>query len=96
MSNWDYTREESNRLSAGDYRVEIVDAEEKTSKSGNKMIVVTVQPNGNIKIQTSSKTSISTVTQLFDSFNIEEFQSSHGKARSVPPGSKRTKTVISK
>ena len=76
MSNWDYTREESNRLSAGDYRVEIVDAEEKTSKSGNKMIVVTVQPNGsNIKIQNyivKNEYFNRNATELFDSFNIEE------------------------
>ena len=53
MSNWEYTREEANRLSPGDYRVAIVDVQEATSKSsGNPMLVVTVQPNGsNIKIQ---------------------------------------------
>ena len=34
MSNWnDYQREEASRLEAGDYRVEIVDVEESTSKT---------------------------------------------------------------
>lgn len=52
MSDWTYEREESSRLVAGDYRVEIVNVQETTSKSsGNPMIVVTVKPNGgNIKI----------------------------------------------
>lgn len=48
MGNWDgYKREEAkSRLQPGAYRVEIVSAEEKVSKSGKPMIVVGVKPNG--------------------------------------------------
>ena len=54
MSSWnDYKPEEGSRLGAGDYRCEVVDVEETTSKSSGKpMIVVTVKPNGsNIKVK---------------------------------------------
>lgn len=73
MSNWEYTREEANRLSPGDYRVAIVDVQEATSKSsGNPMLVVTVQPNGsNIKIQNyivRNEYFNRNMTQLFDAF----------------------------
>lgn len=73
MSNWDYTRENSTRLSPGDYRVAIVDVQETTSKSsGNPMIVVTVQPNGsNIKIQNyivKNEYFNRNMTQFFDAF----------------------------
>lgn len=46
MSNWNYVRENSTNVAAGDHRFEVVSAEEKISKSGNKMIVVGVKPNG--------------------------------------------------
>lgn len=73
MSNWDYTRENSTRLSPGDYRVAIVDVQETTSKSsGSPMIVVTVQPNGsNIKIQNyivKNEYFNRNMTQFFDAF----------------------------
>ena len=72
MSNWDYVREEQSRLEAGDYRVAIVAAEEATSKSGNPMIVVTVQPNGsNIKIKSyivKNQYFNRNMTQFFDAF----------------------------
>lgn len=76
MSNWDYTREENARLTPGDYRVSVVDAEEKTSSTGNQMIVVTVQPNGSsIKIKhfiVKNQYFNRNATQFFDSFNVEE------------------------
>lgn len=78
MSNWnDYRREEAPRLEAGDYRVEIVDVEEATSKSsGNPMIIVTIKPNGsNIKIKhyiVKNDWFNRNMTELFDSFNIDE------------------------
>ena len=47
MSFFDgYKREERSRLTPGDYRVAITDVEETTSRNGNPMLVVTVQPNG--------------------------------------------------
>lgn len=45
MIDWEYEREEEQRLTAGDYRVEIVSAEEKTSKNGNPMIDIGIRPN---------------------------------------------------
>ncbi len=72
MSNWDYAREAGSRLAAGDYRVAIVDVQETTSKSGKRMIVVTVQPNGsNIKIQhyiVEGDYFNRNMTSLFDAF----------------------------
>ena len=73
MGSWDYKREEASRLSAGDYRVAIVDAQESVSKtSGNPMIVVTVQPNGsNMKIQNyivRNQYFNRNMTQFFDAF----------------------------
>lgn len=78
MSHWDdFTREERPRLSPGDYRVEIVSAEETTAKtSGNPMIVVGVRPNGYdvtikhyiVKNQYFNRN----MTDFFDSFNIDE------------------------
>lgn len=41
-----YTREETSNVGAGDHRFEVISAEEKTSKSGKNMIVVTLKPNG--------------------------------------------------
>lgn len=73
MSNWDYAREESTRLSPGDYRVAIVDVQETTSKtSGNPMLVITVQANGsNIKIPNyivRNEYFNRNMTQFFDAF----------------------------
>lgn len=72
MSGWDYAREEQSRLEPGDYRVEIVGVEETVSKSGNDMIVVTVQPNGSkIKIKNyivKNEYFNRNMTQFFDAF----------------------------
>jgi len=75
--NFNYTREESNRLTPGNYRVEIVDVEEaQTRLSGRDMLVVTLKPNGsNIKIQhyiVQNEYWNRNMTQFFDSFNIDE------------------------
>ncbi len=43
--SWNYVREETEIIGAGDHRFEVVSAEEKTSKSGKKMIVVSLKPN---------------------------------------------------
>ena len=53
MGNWDdYRREERERLKPGNYRVEIVSAEETESKKGNPMLVIGIRPNGsNITIK---------------------------------------------
>jgi len=77
MSTWsDWRREESARLEPGDYRVEIVEVEETTSRAGNPMLVVTVQPNGStIKIKNyivKNEYFNRNMTQFFDSFNINE------------------------
>lgn len=77
MSNWDdYKREERARLEEGDYRVEIVSAEEATSKSGNLMIIIGVKPNGsNITIKhyiVKNEWFNRNMTEFFDSFNIDE------------------------
>ena len=78
MSNWDsYQREERPRLTPGDYRVEIVSAEEKKSKAGNPMLVIGIRPNGsNITInhyivQGNEWTNMN-LTEFFDSFNIDD------------------------
>ena len=64
MSFFDgYKREERSRLTPGDYRVAITDVEETTSRNGNPMLVVTVQPNGSeIHIKHYLVKSISTAT----------------------------------
>ncbi len=46
MSNWNYAREETVRVGAGDHRFEVVSAEEKVSTAGNDMIVLMIKPNG--------------------------------------------------
>lgn len=43
---FNYKREESSNLGAGDYRFEVIGAEEQVSKSGKDMIVITLRPNG--------------------------------------------------
>lgn len=76
MGNWDYHREENSRLEQGDYRVEVIAVEEKQSKSGNDMIVVTVRPNGSkIKINhyiVKNEYFNRNMTDFFDSFNVAE------------------------
>lgn len=42
----DYRYEEPTRVEPGDYRVEVIKAEEQKSRNGNRMIVVTLRPNG--------------------------------------------------
>lgn len=77
MSSWnDYKPEEGSRLGAGDYRCEVVDVEETTSKSSGKpMIVVTVKPNGsNIKVKqylVKNEYFNRNITSFFDSFGID-------------------------
>ncbi len=76
-NNWEFQREEAKRIEPGNYRVEVILAEETTSKtSGNPMIVVTVQPNGsNILIKNyivKNEYFNRNMTSFFDSFNIEE------------------------
>lgn len=76
MSNWEYQREEQERLAPGDYRVCVMDVQEKTSQAGNPMIVVTLKPNGGsfrinhyiVKNQYFNRN----MTQFFDSFNVTE------------------------
>lgn len=77
MSTWDDYKYESGgkRMEPGDYRVEIVDVEETTSKSsGNPMIVVTVTPNGsNMRIKhyiVKNEHFNRNMSSLFDSFGI--------------------------
>lgn len=77
MGNWDsYQREERPRLSPGDYRVEIVSAEEKESKAGNPMLVIGIRPNGsNITINhyiVKNEWFNRNMTDFFDSFNIDD------------------------
>ena len=77
MGNWDdYRREERPRLTPGDYRVEIVSAEEKESKAGNPMLVIGIRPNGsNITINhyiVKNEWFNRNMTDFFDSFNIDD------------------------
>lgn len=76
MGNWDYIREERTKTEAGDYRVVITKVEEKQSKSGNDMLVVTVQPNNSdLKINhyiVKNEYYNRNMTDLFDSFDIPE------------------------
>ena len=72
-----FRREETPILENGDYRVEIVSAEEAISKtSGKPMIVFAVRPNGsNVKIKNylvQNEYFNRNATSIFDSFNIEE------------------------
>lgn len=77
MGNWDdYKREERSRIEPGDYRVEIVSAEERESRAGNPMIAIGVRPNGSgitinhyiVKNQWFNRN----MTEFFDSFNIDD------------------------
>ena len=77
MSNWsDYQREERARLAPGDYRVEIVGVEEKESKKGNPMLVISIRPNGStITIKhyiVKNEYFNRNMTEFFDAFSIDE------------------------
>lgn len=77
MSFFDgYKREERARLTPGDYRVAITDVEETTSRNGNPMLVVTVQPNGSeIHIKhylVKNEYFNRNLTELLDSFGLGE------------------------
>lgn len=76
MSGWNYAREEKTKMGAGDYRFEVVSAEEKLSKAGNKMIVVGLKPNGvNFTVNdyfVEGEYFNSKITGFFDGTNIEE------------------------
>lgn len=77
MSFFDgYKREERSRLTPGDYRVAITDVEETTSRNGNPMLVVTVQPNGSeIHIKhylVKNEYFNRNLTDLLDSFGLGE------------------------
>ena len=74
---WDYKRvEPKSALYPGDYRVEIVTAEERLSKGGNHMIVIGLKPNGyNLKIQhyiVDGQYFNVNMTRFFDCFDVEE------------------------
>lgn len=76
MTNWNYVREESTNIAAGDHRFEVVSAEEKVSKSGKNMIVVSLKPNGasftvNDYIVEGEYFNRK-MTQFFDSTGVEE------------------------
>lgn len=77
MSFFDgYKREERSRLTPGDYRVAITEVEETVSRSGNPMLVVTVQPNGSeIHIKhylVKNEYFNLNLTELLDSFGLGE------------------------
>lgn len=77
MSFFDgYRREECAHLTPGDYRVAITEVEETTSRSGNPMLVVTVQPNGSeIHIKhylVKNEYFNRNLTELLDSFGLGE------------------------
>jgi len=77
MSIWDdYVPEEGgSRLEPGDYRCEVVDVEETTSKKGLPMLVITVKPNGsNIRVKhyiVKNEYFNRNVTSFLDSFGID-------------------------
>lgn len=77
MGNWDdYRREERERLAPGNYRVEIVSAEETESRAGNPMLVIGIRPNGSkITIKhyiVKNEYFNRNMTDFFDSFNIDD------------------------
>lgn len=77
MGNWNYARESSTNVTAGDHRFEVVSAEESISKSSGKpMIVVEVKPNGaqfTVKSYFVQNEYFNrNMTQFFDSTGIEE------------------------
>jgi hypothetical protein len=73
---FNYTREESSNAGAGDHRFAVISAEEKTSKTGKQMVVITLKPNGatftvNDYIVEGEYFNRK-MTQFFDSTGIEE------------------------
>ena len=77
MSAWsNYVREESKRVEAGDYRVEITAVEEKQSRAGNAMLVISLKLNGtDITVKdyiVDNEYRNRNLTEFFDSFNIED------------------------
>lgn len=76
-STWDdYRPEEAPKTEPGDYRCEVVDVEDTTSKSsGRPMLVITVKINGtNIKVKqyvVKNEYFNRNITEFFDSFGIE-------------------------
>lgn len=76
MGNWNYAREEQTNVAAGDHRFEVVSAEEKQSKAGKDMIVVTLKPNGaGFTVNdyfVEGEYFNRKATQFFDSTGIEE------------------------
>ena len=77
MSFFDgYRREERSRIAPGDYRVAITEVEETTSRNGNPMLVVTVQPNGSeIHIKhylVKNEYFNRNLSELLDSFGLGE------------------------
>ena len=77
MGNWDdYRREERERLAPGNYRVEIVSAEETESRAGNPMLVIGIRPNGSkITIKhyiVKNEYFNRNMTDFFDSFDIDD------------------------
>ena len=77
MSFFDgYRREERSRIAPGDYRVAITEVEETVSRSGNPMLVVTVQPNGSeIRVKhylVKNEYFNRNLTDLLDSFGLGE------------------------
>lgn len=74
---WDnYKRTESTSLEPGKYRVVITGTEEKLSKSGNKMLVITLRASGsrlNLKYYlVDGEWFDRNLTSIYDSFNIPE------------------------
>lgn len=71
-----YKRTESTSLEPGDYRVVIIDTEEKLSQAGNKMLVITLKPSGsNIKLKyylVDGEWFDRNLTSIYDSFDIPE------------------------
>jgi hypothetical protein len=76
MSNWNYKREETTNVGAGDHRFEVVSAKEAVSKAGNKQIVVALKPNGAVftvnDYFVEGEYFNRKVTQFFDSTGIAE------------------------
>jgi len=76
MSNWNYAREETERTGAGDYRFEVVSAEEKASSTKKNMIVVGLKPNGATftvyDYFVEGEYFNRKATQFFDATNVED------------------------
>ena len=74
--SFNYQREETPKLAAGNYRVVIVSAEQRTSKSGKQMIVLGIRPSGTkITIYhyiVEGEYFNRNMTSFFDSFDVDE------------------------